>query len=143
MSPITWSDPTGTISRKACGPNARGPGLVTFGPDRVKQFCENNGLQMIVRAHECVVDGFERFAQGQLLTLFSATTAAGRQQRGCNFSFRTRFNALPETHPPVATGSDGFGFSRRIRPRVVDARNHPRTSRRRCRGKIAFSVTNS
>ena len=50
---------------------------MTFGPDRVKQFCENNGLQMIVRAHECVVDGFERFAQGQLLTLFSATNYYG------------------------------------------------------------------
>jgi hypothetical protein len=25
---------------------------------------------MIVRAHECVMDGFERFAQGHLITLF-------------------------------------------------------------------------
>ena len=38
-------------------PNARGPGLVTFGPDRVRKFCETNDLQMIVRAHECVMDG--------------------------------------------------------------------------------------
>lgn len=38
-------------------PNARGPGLVTFGPDRVKEFCEANNLQMIIRAHECVMDG--------------------------------------------------------------------------------------
>ena len=77
-------------------PNARGPGLVTFGPDRVKEFCEANGLQMIIRAHECVMDGaklrfswpshtltlahcsgFERFAQGQLITLFSATNYCG------------------------------------------------------------------
>lgn len=36
-----------------------------------------NGLQMIVRAHECVMDGFERFAQGHLLTLFSATNYCG------------------------------------------------------------------
>lgn len=43
---------------------------------------QNNGLQMIVRAHECVMDGFERFAQGHLITLFSATNycgTAGRQ----------------------------------------------------------------
>lgn len=44
-------------------PSPRGPGLVTFGPDRVKDFCKMNSLQIIVRAHECVMDGFERFAQ--------------------------------------------------------------------------------
>ncbi|KAG1666120.1 hypothetical protein FOA52_010910 [Chlamydomonas sp. UWO 241] len=37
----------------------------------------NNGLQMIVRAHECVMDGFERFASGHLITLFSATNYCG------------------------------------------------------------------
>ncbi|CAL6334622.1 unnamed protein product [Bathycoccus prasinos] len=74
---LLWSDPTENDSVEGLRPNARGPGLVTFGPDRVKQFCENNGLQMIVRAHECVMDGFERFAQGQLLTLFSATNYCG------------------------------------------------------------------
>ena len=74
---LLWSDPTENDSVEGLRPNARGPGLVTFGPDRVKQFCENNGLQMLVRAHECVMDGFERFAQGQLLTLFSATNYCG------------------------------------------------------------------
>jgi hypothetical protein len=38
---------------------------------------QNNQLQMIVRAHECVMDGFERFAQGHLITLFSATNYCG------------------------------------------------------------------
>ena len=39
-----------------------------FQPDRVMEFCNNNDLQLIVRAHECVMDGFERFAQGHLIT---------------------------------------------------------------------------
>lgn len=38
---------------------------------------QTNGLQMLVRAHECVMDGFERFAQGHLITLFSATNYCG------------------------------------------------------------------
>ncbi|KAL5169866.1 Serine/threonine-protein phosphatase BSL3 [Glycine soja] len=42
-------------------------------PDRVMEFCNNNDLRLIVRAHECVMDGFERFAQGHSITLFSAT----------------------------------------------------------------------
>ena len=41
-------------------------------------FCQNNDLQLIIRAHECVMDGFERFAQGHLITLFSATNYCGK-----------------------------------------------------------------
>ncbi|KAI4368683.1 hypothetical protein MLD38_017213 [Melastoma candidum] len=74
---LLWSDPTENDSVEGLRPNARGPGLVTFGPDRVMEFCNNNDLQLIVRAHECVMDGFERFAQGRLITLFSATNYCG------------------------------------------------------------------
>ncbi|MCO5550471.1 hypothetical protein L7F22_003958 [Adiantum nelumboides] len=74
---LLWSDPTENDSVEGLRPNARGPGLVTFGPDRVIAFCKNNNLQLIVRAHECVMDGFERFAQGHLITLFSATNYCG------------------------------------------------------------------
>lgn len=74
---LLWSDPTENDSVEGLRPNARGPGLVTFGPDRVMEFCNNNDLQLIIRAHECVMDGFERFAQGHLITLFSATNYCG------------------------------------------------------------------
>ncbi|CAH9111513.1 unnamed protein product [Cuscuta epithymum] len=74
---LLWSDPTENDSVEGLRPNARGPGLVTFGPDRVTDFCKRNKLQLIIRAHECVMDGFERFAQGQLITLFSATNYCG------------------------------------------------------------------
>ncbi|GMH11142.1 hypothetical protein Nepgr_012983 [Nepenthes gracilis] len=74
---LLWSDPTENDGVEGLRPNARGPGLVTFGPDRVMEFCNNNDLQLIIRAHECVMDGFERFAQGHLITLFSATNYCG------------------------------------------------------------------
>ncbi|XP_073066136.1 serine/threonine-protein phosphatase BSL1-like isoform X3 [Primulina eburnea] len=74
---LLWSDPTENDSIEGLRPNARGPGLVTFGPDRVTDFCKKNKLRLIIRAHECVMDGFERFAQGQLITLFSATNYCG------------------------------------------------------------------
>ncbi|KAJ3669961.1 hypothetical protein LUZ60_010285 [Juncus effusus] len=74
---LLWSDPTENDSVEGLRPNARGPGLVTFGPDRVMEFCDNNDVQLIIRAHECVMDGFERFAQGHLITLFSATNYCG------------------------------------------------------------------
>ncbi|KAH7654264.1 Serine/threonine protein phosphatase BSU1 protein [Dioscorea alata] len=74
---LLWSDPTENDSVEGLRPNARGPGLVTFGPDRVSDFCKRNKLQLIIRAHECVMDGFERFAHGQLITVFSATNYCG------------------------------------------------------------------
>ena len=74
---LLWSDPTTNDAVEGVQPSPRGPGLVTFGPDRVKLFCKENDLQLIVRAHECVMDGFERFAQGHLITLFSATNYCG------------------------------------------------------------------
>ena len=49
----------------------RGSPVVCFGPDRVRSFLRANRLSLIVRAHECVMDGFQRFASGQLITVFS------------------------------------------------------------------------
>ncbi|KAL1825893.1 hypothetical protein DCAR_0314087 [Daucus carota subsp. sativus] len=74
---LLWSDPTENDSVEGLTPNARGAGLVSFGPDLVIEFCKRNNLQLILRAHECVMDGFERFAQGRLITVFSATNYCG------------------------------------------------------------------
>ena len=42
---LLFSDPTENDSITGLRPNARGPGLVTFGPDRVKEFLDLNNLQ--------------------------------------------------------------------------------------------------
>lgn len=36
---LLWSDPTTNDGVSGVQPSPRGPGLVTFGPDRVKDFC--------------------------------------------------------------------------------------------------------
>jgi len=74
---ILWSDPTPNDGVEGVQPSQRGPGLVAFGPDRVQEFCNATGVQLIIRAHECVMDGFERFAGGKLLTVFSAANYCG------------------------------------------------------------------
>ena len=43
---LLWSDPTTNDAVTGVQPSPRGPGLVTFGPDRVKEFCKNNNLQV-------------------------------------------------------------------------------------------------
>lgn len=37
---LLWSDPTTNDNVQGVQPSPRGPGLVTFGPDRVKEFCQ-------------------------------------------------------------------------------------------------------
>ncbi|TVU45430.1 hypothetical protein EJB05_04917, partial [Eragrostis curvula] len=76
---LLWSDPTkdGVSGVKE---NVRGPRTVTFGPDRVLDFCTRNHVELIIRAHQCVMDGFERFAQGHLITVFSAPNYCGTKK---------------------------------------------------------------
>jgi len=78
LNEILWSDPTDSDERIGCHPNIRGPNTVSYGPDRVRAFCEANGLKLIVRAHQCVQDGFEFCAHGRLLTVFSAPDYGAR-----------------------------------------------------------------
>ena len=82
---ILWSDPTDSDSELGIQPNfVRDPNgtgnIVKFGPDRVKTFLENNKVNFILRAHECVMDGFEKIAGGCLFTVFSATDYCGRHK---------------------------------------------------------------
>lgn len=68
-----WSDPTDNDSVLGVHLSPRGKNTCRFGPDRVQDFNRRNGLKLIIRAHECVQHGYEYFAHGQLLTVFSAT----------------------------------------------------------------------
>lgn len=82
---ILWSDPTENDSELGILPNVvRDPdgtgNIVKFGPDIVKKFLKANNLLKIIRAHECVMEGIERFAGGDLITVFSATNYCGKHK---------------------------------------------------------------
>jgi len=68
-----WSDPTDNDDVMGVHESPRGKNTCRFGPDRVQEFNRRNGIKLIIRAHECVKQGYEYFAAGQLLTVFSAT----------------------------------------------------------------------
>eukprot|EP00931_Biecheleriopsis_adriatica_P055384 TRINITY_DN32731_c0_g1_i1.p1 TRINITY_DN32731_c0_g1~~TRINITY_DN32731_c0_g1_i1.p1 ORF type:complete len:679 (+),score=132.65 TRINITY_DN32731_c0_g1_i1:162-2198(+) len=68
-----WSDPTDNDQVLGVHVSPRGKNTCRYGPDRVQEFNRRNGLKLIIRAHECVQHGYEYFAAGQLLTVFSAT----------------------------------------------------------------------
>lgn len=98
---ILWSDPTDSDSEIGIQPNTtRDPtgvgNIVKFGPDRVNDFLKNNNLGLIIRAHECVMDGFERFSGGQLITVFSATDYCGKHKNaGAILYLTNKFEIKP------------------------------------------------
>ncbi|EGB04648.1 hypothetical protein AURANDRAFT_55044 [Aureococcus anophagefferens] len=49
----------------------------TFGEDVVAKFLEAHDLDLLVRAHQVVEDGYEFFANRMLVTLFSAPNYCG------------------------------------------------------------------
>ncbi|KAH0748869.1 hypothetical protein KY290_028101 [Solanum tuberosum] len=71
---LLWSDPSKDV--KGWGMNDRGVSH-TFGSDKVTEFLQKQDLDLICRAHQVVEDGYEFFADRQLVTIFSAPNYCG------------------------------------------------------------------
>jgi len=71
---LLWSDPDANTT--GWGDNDRGVSYV-FGADIVSKFLNKLDLDLVVRAHQVVEDGYEFFAGRQLVTLFSAPNYCG------------------------------------------------------------------
>lgn len=104
---ILWSDPTDYDTELGIQPNTQRDSnnygnIVKFGPDVVKKFLQDNQLNYILRAHECVLDGFERFAGGMLITVFSATDYCRRHDNaGAMLLIKNNFEISPHLiYPP-------------------------------------------
>lgn len=72
---LLWSDPSETVDGWAENV-ARGVSF-TFGKDIVHRFLLTFGFNLVVRGHQVVPDGYEFFAQRQLVTVFSAPKYCG------------------------------------------------------------------
>ncbi|KAK3217128.1 hypothetical protein GRF29_1g2004145 [Pseudopithomyces chartarum] len=113
MMEMLWTDPQTQPGR---GPSKRGVGL-QFGPDVTKRFCENNGLEAIIRSHEVRMEGYEVEHDGKCITVFSAPhycDSTGNKgafiKIGPEYKLNfTQFEAVP--HPnikPMAYASNGL-----------------------------------
>ncbi|OWM89222.1 serine/threonine-protein phosphatase PP1 isozyme 2-like [Punica granatum] len=71
---LLWSDPRYNV--KGWGVNDRGASY-TFGADKVSEFLKKHNLDLVCRGHQVVDDGYEFFAERQLVTLFSAPNYRG------------------------------------------------------------------
>ncbi|EDQ90084.1 uncharacterized protein MONBRDRAFT_20632 [Monosiga brevicollis MX1] len=68
MCDLLWSDPD---DRTGWGISPRGAGF-TFGHDVSKAFNERNGLRLVSRAHQLVMDGYNWSHERNVVTIFSA-----------------------------------------------------------------------
>ncbi|CCW62235.1 unnamed protein product [Phytomonas sp. EM1] len=68
MSDLLWSDPEDIDT---WGVSPRGAGYI-FGADVVKQFNSRNGLSLIARAHQLVLEGYKSMFDGSCCTVWSA-----------------------------------------------------------------------
>ena len=71
---LLWSDPDKDVVED--DENDRGVSVI-FGEKIVQDFNKKNDLDLIIRAHQVVDDGYEFFAQRQLITIFSAPNYCG------------------------------------------------------------------
>merc|ERR1712093_115325 len=71
---LLWADPM--LDGFGWGPNDRGVS-VSYGPDVVSRLLARYDLDLVVRAHQVVEDGYEFFAGRQLVTIFSAPNYCG------------------------------------------------------------------
>lgn len=112
MSDLLWSDPQPFPGR---GPSKRGVGQ-SFGPDITEAFLKNNNLEMIVRSHEVMEEGYSVIHNGKLVTVFSAPNYCDqmgnkggmvRFDKDCKPTYCS-FTAVP--HPPVKPMSYAAGM---------------------------------
>jgi serine/threonine-protein phosphatase PP1 catalytic subunit len=71
---LLWADPDKDIL--GWYENDRGVSF-TFGPDALNTLEDRLGLDLVIRAHQVVEDGYEFFARRRLVTLFSAPNYCG------------------------------------------------------------------
>eukprot|EP00698_Gefionella_okellyi_P004776 TRINITY_DN14421_c0_g1_i1.p1 TRINITY_DN14421_c0_g1~~TRINITY_DN14421_c0_g1_i1.p1 ORF type:complete len:307 (+),score=32.40 TRINITY_DN14421_c0_g1_i1:56-976(+) len=109
MSDLVWSDPD---VAPGWGASQRGAGY-TFGADISTQFNHENGLKMIARAHQLVMDGYDFPHQQQLVTLFSAPNYCYRcGNQACVMQLDERTNHVMLQYSAAPGGGD-FEVTRR------------------------------
>ncbi|KAK8838410.1 hypothetical protein M9Y10_033036 [Tritrichomonas musculus] len=69
---LVWSDPTSSACNSK---NPRGCGYL-FNREMVENFLEKNSIKRIIRAHQCVINGYKSEFDDKCITIFSVSSYA-------------------------------------------------------------------
>lgn len=83
-SDLVWSDPTN--DSKDYVESIRGQGM-QFGINAVKEFLQRVGVKHVIRAHQCVFKGIEKFANDMVYTVFSCSNYQDSLGNYCGLIF--------------------------------------------------------
>ncbi|KAL7220123.1 hypothetical protein ACSBR2_013058 [Camellia fascicularis] len=119
---LLWSDPSKDV--KGWGMNDRGVSY-TFGPEKVTEFLQKHDLDLICRAHQVVEDGYEFFADRQLVTVFSAPNYCGEfDNAGAMMSVDDSLMCSFQILKPAEKKSKfGFGSTTTAKPGTPPTKN--------------------
>lgn len=70
IADLVWSDPNDTVQTYV--ESHRGSGVL-FGTDALRSFLVRSDLKLLVRAHQCVADGYNLFSNQMGVTVFSCS----------------------------------------------------------------------
>jgi diadenosine tetraphosphatase ApaH/serine/threonine PP2A family protein phosphatase len=91
MCDLLWSDPD---DRCGWGISPRGAGY-TFGQDISEQFNHNNGLTLVARAHQLVMEGYNWCHEKNVVTIFSAPNCQQNRYRDSSLQLRCSARLSP------------------------------------------------
>uniref|UniRef100_A0A915PIG9 Serine/threonine-protein phosphatase n=1 Tax=Setaria digitata TaxID=48799 RepID=A0A915PIG9_9BILA len=106
MCDILWSDPDDRYPGWAL--SARGISF-TFSSKIIKEFCETNKIDLIVRGHQLTADmfkgGYKYFAGGRLITIFSAPNYLNMRNDSCVLHISRKFKCHFTVFRPIFAGT--------------------------------------
>ena len=103
MADLTWSDPGPQNGWRV---NVRGSGHA-FGQDITTEFCRMNGLNYVVRAHQCVKEGFKWDQDNRIVTIFSAPNYCGAQNKGAIMQIDENMETSFVSYEQLASENEG------------------------------------
>lgn len=115
MSDILWSDPDTEVKGFSFSP--RGAGYL-FGSDEVEKFNHLNGIDLIARAHQLVMEGYSMIFKDSLVTVWSAPNYCYRCgniasvmefDEHLNRSFK-KFDAAPQESRNIPERKPAFDY---------------------------------
>ena len=99
LDSILWSDPSDQV--ELFEKSTRGSGFL-YGQTAIEDFLDSNNFKYLIRAHECVPDGYSFMFNQRLITVFSASNYCGAVSNlSATLEISQNGDVTPRTQPSL------------------------------------------